>query len=57
VERVCASIHRLQVLFRAARQLEGRARLILVGPQPRMLILFKYVLLDGRANVDVRDAS
>jgi anti-anti-sigma factor len=47
----------LQVLFRAARRLEGRGRLILVGPQPRVRTLFQYVLLDGRANVDIRDAS
>jgi anti-anti-sigma factor len=47
----------LQLLFRAARRLEGRGRLILVGPQPRVQSLFQYVLLDGRANVDIRDAS
>jgi anti-anti-sigma factor len=46
----------LQVLFRA-RSLEGRGPLILLGPQPRVRTLFQYVLLDGRANVDIRDAS
>jgi anti-sigma B factor antagonist len=43
----------LQLLMQAARKLEGRGRLALVSPQPRVRLLFDYVLLDRRANVDI----
>jgi anti-anti-sigma factor len=43
----------LQLLMQAARKLEGRGRLVLVSPQPRVKLLFGYVLLDRRANVDI----
>jgi anti-anti-sigma factor len=43
----------LQLLMRTARRLEGRGRLVLVSPQPRVKLLFDYVLIDQRANVDV----
>jgi len=43
----------LQLLMQAARRLEGRGRLILVSPQPRVRLLFDYVLLDRRANVEI----
>jgi anti-anti-sigma factor len=43
----------LQLLMRTARRLEGRGRLILVSPQPRVRLLFQYVLLDRRANVEI----
>jgi anti-anti-sigma factor len=43
----------LQLLMGAARRLEGRGRLILVSPQPRVRLLFDYVLLDRRANVEI----
>ena len=45
----------LQLLMRAARQLEGRGRLVLVSPQPRVRLVFDYVLLDQRANVVIVD--
>ena len=43
----------LQLLMQAARRLEGRGRLVLVSPQPRVKLLFGYVLLDRRANVEI----
>ena len=43
----------LQLLMQAARKLEGRGRLVLVSPQPRVKLLFGYVLLDRRANVEI----
>ena len=43
----------LQLLMQAARKLEGRGRLELVSPQPRVKLLFDYVLLDRRSNVDI----
>ena len=43
----------LQLLVRSARRLESRGRLILVSPQPRVRLLFDYVLLDQRANVEI----
>ena len=47
----------LQLLMRAARGLEGRGRLILVSPQPRVRLLFDYVLLDRRANVEIVESG
>jgi anti-sigma B factor antagonist len=46
----------LQLLVRSARRLEDRGRLILVSPQPRVRLLFDYVLLDRRANVEILGA-
>ena len=43
----------LQLLMQAARRLEGRGRLVLVSPQLRVKLLFGYVLLDRRANVEI----
>jgi anti-anti-sigma factor len=45
----------VQALFRAAHALGGRGRLILVAPQRRVRTVFGYVLLDSRANVEIRD--
>ena len=45
----------VQALFRAARSLEGRGTLILISPQPRLVSVFRYVLLDTRANVEIRE--
>jgi hypothetical protein len=39
--------------MQTARRLEGRGRLVFVSPQPRVKVLFGYVLLDRRANVDI----
>ena len=47
----------LQLLVRSARRLEDRGRLILVAPQPRVRLLFDYVLLDQRANVEVEGGN
>ena len=45
----------LEHLIRAARDLEGTGRLILVSPQQPIRRLFELVLLDRRSNVEVRD--
>jgi anti-anti-sigma factor len=45
----------IQTLFRAARSLERRGTLVLVSPQPRLISVFRYVLLDSRANVEIRE--
>jgi anti-anti-sigma factor len=44
----------LQTLFSVARDLEGRGRLVLIDPQPRVQAVFRYVMLDDRANVEIR---
>jgi len=44
----------LEHLIRAARNLEGRGRLILVSPQQPIRRLFELVLLDRRSNVEIR---
>jgi anti-anti-sigma factor len=45
----------LEALIRAARDLQGRGRLILVSPQQSVRKIFEIVLLDQRANVEIRD--
>jgi anti-anti-sigma factor len=44
----------LEHLIRAARDLEGTGRLILVSPQDPIRRLFELVLLDRRSNVEIR---
>jgi anti-anti-sigma factor len=45
----------LEHLIRAARDLEGKGRLILVSPQEPIRRLFELVLLDRRSNVEIRN--
>ncbi|MDP9342974.1 MAG: STAS domain-containing protein [Actinomycetota bacterium] len=45
----------LEQLIRAARDLEGNGRLILVSPQEPIRRLFELVLLDRRSNVEIRN--
>jgi anti-anti-sigma factor len=45
----------LESLIRAARDLEGKGRLILVSPQDSVRRLFELVLLDRRSNVEIRN--
>jgi len=47
----------LEHLIRAARALEGNGRLILVSPQQQIRRLFELVLLDRRANVEIRNGT
>ena len=44
----------LEHLIRAARDLEGSGRLILVSPRDPIRRLFELVLLDRRSNVEIR---
>jgi anti-anti-sigma factor len=45
----------LESLIRAARDLEGKGRLILVSPQGSVRRLFELVLLDQRSNVEIQN--